>query len=214
MRRKLPTFSPGKTVILMSTIAACHCGEEVVFKGTLAGPRGDSGVLKISIPAHPSTSVAIRGTLTAGGSSDLRGTFDPDAATVTLTGGGYSFSGKLTGETISGSYSGPKGEGDFAAQSTASSEVTVYCGSFDGAASGVWNLNVATNGTASGSYSETYGQMTGGVTGQVTDGVLKISCDSTGAASCTASGTLSGGSAHGTWSSQGLSGSWKGSDCP
>jgi hypothetical protein len=201
-----------RAIIAALVLTGCTCGAGTKYEGTAAGAMNESGTLTLTIPAPTGAPVRIKGTLRFASSSvELFGTFSPESAAMTLEGEGYRLTGKLGREALTGTYVGPKGSGTFAAQSTATSEVTLYCGTFTGGlATGVWDLNVGSDGLASGSYSAP-GDVAGVVLGTITDTRLSVSCG----LSCSATGSFSQGHGSGTWTMRGESGTWSGSsDCP
>jgi hypothetical protein len=213
MRRSLASSTElaARLVLLALASSGCTCDDSVTYKGSIAGPSSESATLSIFQPRGAGATEKLTGSLDLGPGIGLTGTLDTTTSVVQLSGGGYTLTGKLEKETISGSYSGPKGGGSFAAQSTASSKVTVYCGTFGGMPSGVWNLNVSADGAASGSYSDRAGEMEGNVVGTVSDGALKVYCG----VRCTAIGTMTGTRGSGTWTAGEATGTWVGSThCP
>ena len=122
------------------------------FRGTLTG-KSESGIIDLTLPpgtktssvrflADPDAANAVNGTINLGNGKTvtLTGTYDSASGTVSLTGGGYTLTGKLTGGTLSGTYTGPNGTGSFALQSTVSGAVVVFCGTYTGTSAGTWNL--------------------------------------------------------------------------
>ena len=186
------------------------------YKGTFAG-KGEGGSIDVTVSAaggdvtqksiHPMATLQVSGTLkiTGGTTSTITGTFDDVTNTLTITGGGYTFTGKLGSTGITGTYSGPNGSGNFSVLSGAASKA--YCGTYGAGAStsgaGVWNFTV--NGTALvGSYSDVKGTG-GGLTGTVAgDGKVDIKTDGG-----TATGAISGDTANGTYPG----GAWTGKGC-
>jgi len=190
------------------------------YEGTLTGPGGESGTLTVLVlVAPPYSSVALaRDTVTAtgtvtlqgGGTIDLVGTYDDVTGQLVITGGGYTFTGTAANGQIVGFYTGPNGTGSFVALIATGARVTVYCGAFDGDATGSWNLAVSNGGAALGSFTAADG-VSGSLVGTVSsEGVIALQVPET---LITANGTLLGGSVSGNWSDDenGDSGSWQGS---
>ena len=139
------------------------------FKGTAAGAGNNQsaadGVLTVTIvtptpnPGSPSApmgaqaAVAASGTMIVdGGTVDLTGTYDDQTNALTLSGGGYSFSGGQSGGTLAGNFSGPGATGRFALyESTTTNPVSVLCGRYSrirrGVSTEVGTLNFVISGT-------------------------------------------------------------------
>ena len=156
---------------------------------------------------------AASGTLTPVGAAaiPLAGTYDAGSGGVTVSGSGHTLIGTISGETLDGTYAGPGGRlGSFGTHHGASSsDVKLFCGSYTGASSGVWNLAMTGNSLI-GAYADDGGgsaQLTGSVTGST------LSITFSGG---TAAGTLTTATAMtGTWTAGVNSGTWTGaSPCP
>ena len=166
------------------------------YSGTVAGPEAQSGTLSVAVQA--SVAVAAASPLAkaqsalaksqsavekaqslasaaatlylsgGGGIVTATGTYDPATHAITLAGGGYTFTGTVSGGIYSGAYTGPSGvSGAFSSIAGTHDTVTAYCGTYDEPrppgessprAGGVYNIQVAANGTISGDTSSTYGQ--------------------------------------------------------
>jgi len=152
------------------------------------------------------------GTLTPSGSAGvaLTGTYNSGSGAVSVSGGGHTLTGTITSGELDGTYAGSGGTGSFGThKGAASSDVTLFCGSYDGDASGVWNL-AKTGNSLVGAYADDGGgsaRLTGSLSGTA------ISITFSGG---TASGTLaSATSMNGTWTAGAGSGTWTGtSPCP
>ncbi len=182
------------------------------YKGTFAG-KGEGGAIDVNVAnnggtstkdIHPLTTFTVTGTIkiTGGATAQITGTFDDATGTLTITGGGYTFTGKLSANGISGTYSGPNGSGAFSVLSGGTSKN--YCGTYGVGTSttgaGVWNFTI--NGsTLVGSFSGTDGQA-GPLSGTVTGDKVDINAGG-------AKGTVSGDTASGTYDK----GSWAGKGC-
>jgi len=153
------------------------------------------------------------GTLTPEGAAGipLSGTYNAGSGAVSLSGGGHSLGGTITGGTLDGTYTGPGGEvGKFGTHhGTTSSDVQLFCGSYAGDSQGVWNLAKAGNALV-GAYADDGGgsaQLTGTVSGSA----ISITFSGGTAAGTLASATTMGG----TWTAGASSGTWTGATpCP
>jgi mucin-19 len=171
------------------------------YKGTFAGAGGDGGAIDVTVAAagaktqtiHILAVQQVTGTLhlSGGGSVTITGTFDDATKQLSITGGGYSFTGTATSDGVTGTYSGPKGNGTFTVFASASA--TPYCGTFAGGATGVWNF-VVNEGKVAGS-AVTDGGDEDTLTGTVTNGTI----DMTTTNGSTADGAIEGTTATGTW---------------
>ncbi len=177
----------------------------------------DSAISAISLPdrvalmtprsSAASTTVNVTGIIKIGGSSStITGTYDPNTHQFTVSGGGYTLTGQVTSTGIVGTFTGPNGtSGGFTALSGTSQTITVYCGTYSGAASGNWNI-VQKGSTLTGVASGTSGgtNLSGGVSGTS----MNITFSNG-----TATGTISGSNVRGTWTSSQGTGTWQGSVC-
>jgi len=194
------------------------------YQGLLTG-KAETGVLDVTISDSSMTSVRSQSTtgaaanvsgsitLVSGGAKVvLTGSYDAATGALTLTGttksGTYSLTGKSSGGTFAGTYSSPSDSGTFSLLPATSGAVSLYCGTYDGDSSGVWNLAVDASGTALGSHCDD--SECSALSGTVTGGSIKLSDPADPAASAT--GTTSGNAASGTWIGQkSSSGTWQGS---
>lgn len=177
------------------------------FRGTLTG-KGESGIVDVTLPSgakvasvnplagEPAGSTVIATiNLGNGKTFSLTGTWDDATKTLSITGGGYSLTGTLSGSTLSGTYSGPNGAGSFALQASVSGAVNVYCGTYMGTGGGgTWNLVQGGDNKLSGSYTPTAGG-SGLLTGTLTGSAIALNVSSGGAAN----GTISGDTINGTY---------------
>jgi hypothetical protein len=192
------------------------------YKGELSGTN-ETGVLDVMLSGGNLTPSALRpldtqdqasavGTVTLGGGVSLHvtGAFDPDTGALSLVGGGYSFTGTAASDGINGSYSGPHGTGSFSL--IKGSGAQVFCGSYVGQDSGVWNLVVGPT-SAAGSVASAKG----GYASPMACTVSGTSLSCTASSGVTATGSVNGTHATGTWSDGGgHSGTWTGDTtaCP
>jgi hypothetical protein len=171
-----------------------------VFQGTIAGNGGQTGTLSVTIQAQVSGTVRVAG----GGTTALTGTHDSSTNAVNLSGGGFTLAGRIDREVLAGRYSSPNNSvGAFSSLNANNATVTTFCGTYEEAAgeSGIYNVQVSTNGTASGDGVSTT-TLHGGflLTGQLTGTTLnmtQVDID-TGHAIGTHSMTVQGGTVSGT----------------
>ncbi|MEP0546594.1 MAG: hypothetical protein ABJF88_06655 [Rhodothermales bacterium] len=139
-------------VLLVPFAVGCDSTEEDppagtagTYVGTLAGAQ-TSGVLEVTIDgSDASGSFALAG----GGERSVSGSAHPpltgsfNAGALQLEGGGYTFTGTLSGGVLSGTWTGPGGtSGSFSALLEGEGTVVaVYCGAYDTANDdGTFNL--------------------------------------------------------------------------
>jgi hypothetical protein len=193
------------------------------FSGTIAGPNGQTGTLAVTISAQiarvrpkwtlpivatvyaQSTSVAATGSvhLAGGATTNVSGTYDTSSKVLAVSGGGYSFTGAISGAAATGSYTAPGvTTGLFATRSTSAGTVTSYCGNVFSAGNpnqsmGVFNLAVTdATGAISGAFN--LGQYYGQITGQATGATFSISWKDNFGEPGTGTGTIGGGALSGT----------------
>jgi hypothetical protein len=206
------------------------------FQGTVAGSGGQSGTLSVTVQTQvaalnpryfqmplvatlhaQSTSVAATGSLRliGGSTTTLTGTYDSSNKALSLSGGGFTFTGSASGPVMTGSYTGSNGvTGAFSTRSTASGAVTVYCGDAFGAppdtnvVTGVFNLVVSdASGAVSGAFTifadtpPTYGSISGQLTGTAFTGTRTATGGRFAPGTIALTGTIQGGSVNGTTAS-------------
>ena len=194
----------------------------IPFRGTLTG-KAENGIIDLTMPAgakassihtlgDPAPANAVNGTLNLGNGKivTLTGTYDSTTGTVTLSGGGYTLTGKLVGGTLSGTYTGPNGGGSFAVQSTVSGAVAVYCGTYTGSSAGSWNLVRGGDNTLSGSFTDAANGQSGILSGKLNGTDILLNPQGS---TDTAVGTLAGDAVSGTYGPPGGTpkGTWSGS---
>ncbi len=188
------------------------------FAGTFTGASGESGVLNFTVQQPPPAAVTIiRATITTTGTAtvsgagtvSLSGTFDDVTGDLNVSGGGYTFSGVVVDGQLVGDYTGPNGPGSFAALQATGANVSLYCGTFDGDLTGMWNLAVSSDGTVVGSFTDA-GNDSAALSGSVDGGDVALEVPG---GDVTATGSINGGSATGTWTDVGSgdTGTWTGS---
>ncbi|HZR23314.1 MAG TPA: hypothetical protein VFA59_06990 [Vicinamibacterales bacterium] len=102
--------------------------------------------------------------ITGGNTTAVSGTYDSSTNGVSVSGGGFSFTGTVNGGALSGSYSQNDVTGGFSALNTSAGSVTTYCGTYNSVKpfkdnfgrsgtyfeNGNWNVQVSSNGVATG----------------------------------------------------------------
>jgi hypothetical protein len=187
------------------------------YAGTFTGSSGESGVMNFTVQQAPPAGVTIiramitttgTASVTGAGTVSLSGTFDDQTGDLNLSGGGYTFSGVIANGELVGTYTGPNGPGTFVALQSTGANVSVFCGTFTGDTTGMWNVAVSSDGSAVGTFTDDANTSTT-VTGTSSNGTLTLD----GGADVTANGTVSGGSVTGTWTDAGSgdTGNWTGS---
>ena len=203
-------------IALLLALALAGCDEgtgasgAVSFRGTIAGAN-ESGVIEVTA-ASPVT-----GTLTIVGGPviNLTGDFNSESGQFTASGGGYSLTATFSNGTLSGTYTGPNGSGTISALPSDQVTVQVFCGTASGTSPGgsvsaVWNL-VRSGNTVAGVAVEDLSSASPGET-TVLSGTISGTSISLSYEGGSASGTLTGESISGTWTTvEGASGTWMGS---
>jgi len=130
------------------------------YTGVMAG-TGVSGTLAITIPtakrayglsSTASDTIAITAELKINGGATipLTGTYIASTGAISLTGGGYTFTGTLADGVVTGSFTYSGGSGIFRCDEGTSSTTTSYCGRYQdttpGTGAGYFNMSI--NGTA------------------------------------------------------------------
>jgi hypothetical protein len=166
----------------------------------------------------PQASVSVTGTLVISGGSTiaLTGTYDTGLHTISVTGGGYTFTGSFASGKLSGTFTTPSsGSGGFTTQSSGDN-VQTFCGHFApdqvGKTGAVFNIVVnSTTGIVSG-IGIGGDQVPVTLTGTVSGATVSITFQLTeGPGSAT--GTISGTSLTGTFMTPDNSGAWTGAKC-
>lgn len=198
------------------------------FQGTLAGNGGETGTLSVTVDTQVAAfKLQTSGDVTATGVCifvgqppvDLSGTFTPSSGGLSLTGDGTTFTGNVSGEQISGTFSNTTTglNGGFSGLDSTNGTVTLLCGTFaqssPGDDAGVFNVQVDSGGNLSGTSLCTSGEgcnpvdLSGTVTGNTVNGTTSdegvtfagtITTNPDGSKSV--SGTFEGGDAAGTFS--------------
>ncbi len=207
---------------------------------TLVGVIADSaenGSLTITIPlgtltlAPPTRWVAtlyaasvvnVTGTLAIQGGPTiaLTGTYDTGTHTLSLSGGGYAFTGTYANGVLSGTFTNPKGAtGGFTTQSGSTTSVVAYCGTYTGTGNGYFNVtvNFSTNQITGFSVEYKSNSDRSPLTGTVSGNSLTVNYPAGNGVTGTATGTFGGtnkSTISGTYSDpSGGQGTFSGSRC-
>jgi hypothetical protein len=146
-----------RLVALVGILAACSSSDEpaggsgstTTLSGSLAATDGRTGSLTLtgqapsaSVTAAPTAvSASVRAIVTLTGTvslsdgttATLTGTWDNVTGALSVTGGGFTFSGTLLNGALSGSFTGPSITGVFSLRvATTATGADVYCGTFTG----------------------------------------------------------------------------------
>ena len=174
------------------------------YRGTIAGGEpNESGSFDLMVAATTTGTLKLVG----GQPIALAGTYVAATQLVTVSGGGFALTGTIDGTgKLLGRYTHGSNSGYVAGfQHTAANPVTVFCGTYAGAAEGVMNLT--RRGTLlSGVYVNIDGS-DGYMSGTISGSSISITDiqDTPGGIFV---GTLSGNTMSGTWSISGFGGTW------
>ncbi|HXI21116.1 MAG TPA: hypothetical protein VNH46_08530 [Gemmatimonadales bacterium] len=162
---------------------------------------------------------SVTGTLKFNGlpAIQLTGTYESTTGALTLSGGGYSFTGTFDGQSsVQGTFTGPNGaSGGFATTETSSSSTASnYCGSYarnDLSDAGTFSV-VISGSSILGRWASSVDGSTGGLSGSVSGNNITINVSPAGTV---ATGTRSGTTISGTFTdpNSGGSGTWQGAVC-
>jgi hypothetical protein len=198
--------------LLTSVVAGCDSGDPNTattrtYVGTLAG--SESGAISVTIEGGEATATFS----TTKTSPELSGSFNAATGALALSGGGYTFTGVLTGTLLSGTWTGPNGtSGYFTTTLTSGSgAVTVYCGGFDGSLED-GTLNIVIRGTSlTGLAVATDGDATE-LAGEVDGNDVEVWVAEE-PATVVATGVIEGTTLTGTFNAGGNAGSWDAAVC-
>jgi hypothetical protein len=160
--------------------------------------------------------VAVSGTLNLAGSPGpiaLTGTYNTSSHALSVSGGGYTFTGTFASGQLTGTVTGPAGNGTFAAQPTGTATIRNYCGTYAGRTdNGHFNIsvNVSAN-TIAGAWASAVDGQTGGLTGTVSGSSFSV--DVGGSGGTVVTGSITSTSVSGTYTTDG-GGSISGNLCP
>ena len=207
MRFRLPTTAA--LVLVISAACSDHnfTGPTDLnrqYKGTIAGGRpNESGSFDLMVATTTTGTLKLVG----GGPMAMAGTYVAATQLFTVSGGGFTLTGTIDGTgKLLGTYTHGSNHGYVAGfEHTAANPVTVFCGTYAGAAQGVMNLT--RRGTSlSGAYVNIDGS-DGHMSGTISGSSISITDiqDTPGGIFV---GTLSGTTMSGTWSISGVTGTW------
>ena len=165
------------------------------YQGTVSGSSGLNATLILTMNtqynAENATGVLDLGD--TGGTISLRGNFSTGGV-LSVSGGGYTFSGNASEGALLGSFSGPDStSGAFSTLDSTENTITLYCGTFTGSDSGIWNMEISSNHDAAAS------AVSASHTTLYTGDILGSNLSLTNTAGANASGVLSGTTLNGTW---------------
>lgn len=197
------------------------------FRGVLSGPGDVSGVLDLNLASTGDTSTASLRPLAAGGSTfaitgtitlnlppfgptSVTGTLDLATNTATFSGtilgGTVPFTGTYADGVIRGEATFPKGKAPFVA-SNERLGIKLYCGAFDGALEGRWNL-VTIGSQAAAVYAARSGESGAGL-GTVANALVTVPLTSSAGAKGSATGNVTAAGIDGRWEyGDAINGSW------
>lgn len=187
------------------------------YVGTIAGAT-ESGAISLVVGTATNSDampINITGILRLVGATDtvfLTGTLSGD--TLLVTGGGYTFTGILSGNQFTGTYNGPGGSGSFVANASTSTAATrVFCGTYTetppGTETGTFNMVINANNTISVIAVDASDGAQTPFEGTLTGSTISIYVPGTPGA-VIATGTLTGTSVSGTYNSGSTDGTWTG----
>lgn len=191
------------------------------YVGTMANTAGtESGTLifsvpnaKMVVPAGDTVNVSGKIYLASGDTVDITGTFIHSTGYLTLTGGGYTFTGTLSSGHLNGTYTGPNGGGGFAAtSSTSGTPLKVFCGQYQETSPntsnhGTFNMLIDGNNltvVVSGADLTLYGTISGTTVTVFASGTsgTPVATGTIDAGRTVASGSYNTGDTQGTWSAE------------
>lgn len=180
-----------------------------IATGTLAlVPPNESDVLvfRLFTPAYANAASVVSASATLaiqrGATFALSGTYDTGSHRLSLSGGGYTFTGTYSNGVLSGTFTNSAGAGGgFTTQAGSPGAVVGYCGTFTSSAGGgfwIVTVNAANNVVAGVAYepsTRAEGLITGTASGSSLTGII----NSSQGESPTWSATVSGTNLSGTW---------------
>ncbi len=177
------------------------------------------GKLAPTLVQNAESLITVNGSIKIGSTTiPITGTYNTTTDSIFISGGGYTFTGKLHNGHITGSYTGPNGPGGFSASpSSSEGSVKVYCGtshetSPDTSSHGRFNLVIT--GTSVSGITDDGLELSGTVNGTN----ISISINVGGTLFPIATGVIEGTSLHGNYSFSGsegtVTGTWEASPCP
>ena len=206
----------GRTWMALTLLAigAAACSKDSTSPQTSVDPGNGTAVQMKGTLANVSLSGDIDITISATGSS-VTGCVYLKSATCSSVSGSYNtgtkalnfstasptitFTGTYASGVVQGTIATASGSGVFVVRN---GTVSVFCGTFTGAAAGTWNFTISGSSLV-GVYDD--GSGNNYLSGTATGSALAITFSAG-----TAAGTISGASASGTWTSGGGNGTWTG----
>lgn len=149
-------------------LTAAPVSATTTYEGTIAGSGGQSGTFALTVQAavssaslevpssseRPQAVSQVSGNLkiTGGATVALAGTYDSITKAVSVTGGGFTFSGSVSSGAYAGSYTAPGNvSGVFSSLNATQAAATLYCGTWaDQGDRGTFNIHIAANGKLTG----------------------------------------------------------------
>jgi hypothetical protein len=129
-------------------------------------------------PSFAVGDVTVTGSLTLDGSPaiSLSGTYNTSTHALSLTGGGYTFTGTYADGHLDGTFTSPTESGTFSVQPSAGATIRNYCGTYGGNTDhGTFNIAVNTTaGTLSGAWASGVNGSSGGLSGTASGNAITI----------------------------------------
>ena len=210
--RPISRLPSSAALVLLVISAACSSDHNVTgptdlnrqYRGILAGGEpNESASFDLTVAANSTGTLKLVG----GQPMAVAGTYVAATQLVTVSGGGFTLTGTTddTGQ-LQGTYTHGSNSGYVAGfEHTAANPVTTFCGTYAGAAEGVFNF-ARRGASLSGAYVNIDGS-DGYMSGTISGNSISITYiqDSPGGS---AVGTLSGTTMSGTWTTSGSGGTW------
>jgi len=217
---------PGSPGFVFDEACAVAPAQATTFVGTFVGD-GTGGTIDLTLVEGPAAAAVVASGLSAqavrsvtgvlrfvgGGLVRLEGTWDSETGIVSVSGGGYTFVGTLSGSphALTGSFTGPSSGSFSTLPSDPANPVTTYCGTAAGDNTvGLWMMQVSSTGVATVVGEDEAESTTFMGTGTATS--TSVFLTGTVGWNGTASGTITGGMVAGTWQGDGETGTWQGSN--
>ena len=211
-KRGLGTLAlPLAVVVALAPAGFTSCGDKATgpsggpptYQGVFAGGTGESGVLKVRVPAGNPPDVTGSLTFVGGGDVNLTGTLDQSTGALSLIGGGYTITGNVVTGGLDGKYTGPAGSGQFTTLKNSTNSVRVFCGTYSGVDpgtriffDGIWNLTQSGDTLVGAGVGVVGDSNTFLLKGTLQGNTVRLTASS-GRGTSTTTGTLSGNSVSG-----------------